>query len=134
MLVVVYTRGGLVLTLRRRQPRHFWQSVAGSLEWGESVERAAVRELREETGFEAPAIDCNTINRFVIYPMWRHRYAPGVIENTEHVFRLELDAACAVTLDAAEHQEYRWLPRGEASALVSSHTNVAAIERWVPEH
>ncbi len=134
MLVVVYTRDGSVLLLRRRKPCHFWQSVAGSLEWGESVEQAVARELREETGFDDAAADCHTINKFVIYPMWRHRYAPGVVENTEHVFRLELDAARDVTLDAREHEEYHWFSRGEALARVTSHTNVAAIERWVPQH
>ena len=133
VLVIVYTRGGLILLLRRKQPSHFWQSVAGSLEWGESVDAAVVRELREETGLSVRAIDCNTINRFVIYPMWRHRYAAGVIENTEYVFKLELDAACEVKLDALEHQEYRWLEREEALSLVSSHTNVTAIRRWVPK-
>ncbi len=131
MLVVVYTRGGKVLLLRRKQPRHFWQSVAGSLKWGESMSCAAARELREETGFDAVVVDCNTINRFLIYPMWRHRYAPGVVENVEYVFRLEVDAERDVTLDAREHEEYRWLSRDEALTSVSSHTNIAAIERWV---
>lgn len=132
MLVVVYARDGLVLLLRRRNPAHFWQSVAGSLEWGESVSGAVTRELREETGLAAAAVDCGVLNKFVIYPVWRHRYAPGVVENAERVFRLELDAACDVTLDPKEHAEYRWLSRDEALALVSSHTNFAAIERWVP--
>ena len=132
VLVVVYTHAGLVLLLRRRQPPHFWQSVAGSLEWGESAESAVARELREETGIDAPVIDCNTMNRFVIYPVWRHRYAPGVVENVEHVFRLELDAAREVRLDTIEHREYRWLRRDAALSLVSSHTNAAAIKRWVP--
>ena len=137
VLVVVYTGDGRVLVLRRKKPSHFWQSVAGSLEWDESIEDAVARELREETGLNArlgvQATDCNTINRFLIYPMWRHRYAPGVIENVEHVFSLELDAVRDVTLDPQEHSEYRWLPRAEALARVSSHTNIAAIRRWVPE-
>ena len=132
VLVVVYTRGGLVLLLRRRKPTHFWQSVAGSLEWGESVSEAVTRELREETGLDAAAVDCGILNRFVIYPVWRHRYAPGVVENAERVFKLELDAACEIVLDEKEHAEYRWLPRDKALALVTSHTNFAAIERWVP--
>ena len=124
----------MVLLLRRKKPPHFWQSVAGSLEWGESVEDAVARELCEETGLIEATVDCNTINNFVIYPMWRHRYAPGVIENFEHVFRLELNAMEEITLDKCEHEEYRWLSRDEALSLVSSHTNVAAIKRWVPKY
>ena len=134
VLVVVYTRRGEVLLLRRREPSHFWQSVAGSLEWGEDIPQAVRRELREETGLHAEAVDCNTTNRFVIYPMWRHRYAPGVVENVEYVYRLELDEACEVTMDPREHEENRWLARTDALALVSSYTNIAAIERWVPQH
>jgi len=51
VLVVIHTPRGEVLLLRRRQPADFWQSVTGSLEWGESTAQAARRELAEETGF-----------------------------------------------------------------------------------
>jgi len=53
VLVVVYTRAGEVLMLRRTSPRGFWQSVTGSLEWGELPAHAAARELYEETGLRA---------------------------------------------------------------------------------
>ncbi|MGD8932832.1 MAG: NUDIX domain-containing protein, partial [Chromatiales bacterium] len=43
VLVVVYTAGGEVLLLRRTRPRDFWQSVTGSLHWGESPRQAARR-------------------------------------------------------------------------------------------
>ena len=132
VLVLVYTKSGEVLLLRRKKPDFFWQSVAGSLQWGETPRAAAARELREETGLGAAQVtDCETVNRYLIYPMWRHRYAPGVIENTEYVFRLRLEGPCDVTLDTREHREYRWLMAREAAAAVSSHTNRTAIERWV---
>lgn len=118
--------------MRRTKPSYFWQSAAGSLEDGESKAQAAHRELFEETGLPSDAlIDCETTNRYLIYPMWRHRYAPKVIENTEYVFRLELPEPCPVVLDTTEHGEYTWLPATEAIARVSSHTNRAAIEQWV---
>ena len=50
MLVVIYTAGGEFLLLERRKPPGFWQSVTGSLEWGETADAAARRELIEETG------------------------------------------------------------------------------------
>lgn len=132
VLVLVYAKSGEVLLLRRKKPAYFWQSVAGSLEWGEQPRPCALRELREETGLPGTGLtDCNTVNRYLLYPLWRHRYAPGVIENTEHVFRLELERPCAVRLDEREHGEYRWLGGARAAAMVSSHTNRAAIERWV---
>lgn len=132
VLVLVHTADKRVLVLRRINPPHFWQSVAGSLEWGESAESAAKRELFEETGLAANGLtDCRLTNRYLLYPLWRERYAPGVIENEEHVFSLELASACPVTLDPHEHREFVWLPAAEAASLVSSHTNRAAIERWV---
>lgn len=131
VLVLVYTTDHQVLVLRRIKPDYFWQSVAGSLEWDESPLAAAERELFEETGLDVDGVvDCQLQNRFLIYPMWRERYEPKVIENIEHVFRLELEKVCSVTLDAREHSEFCWMDAHDAAIRVSSHTNRAAIERW----
>ena len=130
MLVVVYTVAGEVLVLRRRQPPDFWQSVTGSLRWDEPDPLdAARRELREETGLgdEAEIVACNVINRFPILPPWRHRYAPAVVENVEHVFRVCLPERWPVTLNPAEHGAYEWLPQKAAASRVASWTNRDAI-------
>ncbi len=134
VLVIVHTVQSEVLLLRRKQPADFWQSVTGSLEWGETTWQAACRELMEETGLEAADLsDCNQSHYFTIYPMWRHRYAPGTSENCEHVFCLQLPAPTAVLLDGREHQDYCWLSKQEAAQLASSHTNRDAILEWVPD-
>jgi dihydroneopterin triphosphate diphosphatase len=127
VLVLVYTRGGEVLLLRRRYPPDFWQSVTGGLEWGEMPPQAARRELREETGIRAVPRYCRIRNQFRIAPHWRHRYAPHASFNREHVFALELPHACDVRLDPGEHTEYRWLPWAAALRLASSWTNRKAI-------
>jgi dihydroneopterin triphosphate diphosphatase len=130
VLVVVHTRGGEVLLLERREPRGWWQSVTGSLEPGETPREAAVRELREETGLGADGlVDLGLSARFEIAPAWRHRFAPGVVENLEHAFALPLDAVVEVCLDPAEHLQYAWLARDDALERMSSHTNRAALER-----
>jgi dATP pyrophosphohydrolase len=131
VLVVVYTRAGRVLMMRRADHPAFWQSVTGSLEWDVSSTRAtALRELEEETGIRAGADalrDWKKSNRYVIFPEWRHRYAPGVTENTEHIFSLELTREIEIHLNPAEHSEYVWLDFREAAAKATSWTNRDAI-------
>jgi len=118
--------------LRRVEPADFWQSVTGSLRWGETAAAAARRELREETGIDREPLDCRLSNRFPILPSWRRRYAPDVTTNLEHVFRVECPGRPAVTLNPQEHGSYRWLPREEAAGLASSWTNRDALLRFVP--
>ena len=135
VLVIVYTRTGYVLIMKRVNPGDFWQSVTGSLEWGEQASQAAVRELKEETGLDGEGIvDCGFSQEFEIYSMWRKRYEPGVTHNIEHVFTLELEDRQEIQIDPREHSEYQWLLREEAIATASSHTNRHAIVRWVPRH
>ena len=131
VLVVVATRSHEVLLLERRHPPGFWQSVTGSLQWGESAAAAAQRELAEETGIAAGALEDLEIGaRFVIWPEWRKRFAPGVRENREHWFLLRLDAAVTVRL-SPEHAQAHWLSAAAARDTVTSWSNRLAIERYV---
>ncbi len=132
ILVVIYTPMGDCLLLRRRKPNDFWQSVTGSLAWGEDAEHAAARELHEETGFDPANLQATDLMfTFPIVPPWRERYAPDVATNTETVFSLQLESPEAPRLNPREHLEYRWLPKAEAVELASSWTNREAIERLV---
>jgi dATP pyrophosphohydrolase len=135
VLVVIYTRRGEVLLLRRVKPEDFWQSVTGSLWWSEvSPETAARRELREETGLEHgfELVDHGQRNVFSILPEWRERYAPDCESNTEHVFTAVFRTRPRIRLNPREHTTYRWLNRDAAAALASSRTNREAILRFVP--
>lgn len=134
VLVVIYTTAGEVLRLLRREPEGFWQSVTGSLSEHETPLKAALREVREETGLDAGAglTDSGVISRYPIHPAWRHRYAPHVQANTEYVFSLLLPERMTVALDPAEHVEYRWLPRDAAAELATSATDREAILTLVP--
>lgn len=128
VLVVVYTADLDVLLISRRKPEGFWQSVTGSLESGETPAQAAARELAEETGIVASVNDHAISRSFPIAAAWRRRYAPGVTENLEHEFSVQLPERCEVVLDPTEHVEYCWLPIVEAMAKVSSRTNRAALQ------
>jgi dATP pyrophosphohydrolase len=129
VLVVICTRGGEFLMLRRARPNRFWQSVTGSLKPGESARLAALREVREETGLEAGSalIDLKRSVLFPIVRAWQARYAPRVRFNREYWFALILETRRLIRLNPAEHLEYRWLTARQALALASSWTNRDAI-------
>ena len=131
-LVVVYTPELQVLLIERADRPGFWQSVTGSQDPGETLRETAVREVREETGLDAEAFkltDWQMCSQFEIFPRWRHRYAPGVTHNSEHVFGLMLPAVRAVTLAEREHLNQIWLPYDQAADKCFSWSNAAAIRR-----
>ena len=129
-LVVIHTRELDVLLLERADRPGFWQSVTGSQDPGETLAQTAAREVAEETGLDAaihPLEDWNLSNVYEIYPLWRHRYAPGVTHNTEHVFGLELEERVPVVLSPREHLRYEWLPWQAAAERVFSWSNRRAL-------
>jgi dATP pyrophosphohydrolase len=139
VLVVIYTPSLQVLLIRRAEPEPaapaFWQSVTGSKDHAdESFTETAMREVREETGIDcSPASplhvhlrDWELENVYPIYPRWLHRYAPGVVFNTEHVFGLQVPEGTAVQLEPREHTAFQWLPYAQAAALCFSPSNAEA--------
>lgn len=107
-----------VLLLRRIPERGgFWQPVTGSVEAGESLEDAALRELREETGLPAERlVDLGLEATFTGFD--GHRYH-------ERAF------AAVVATDAfvrsAEHDDARLVPLGEAEELLRWEENRVAL-------
>jgi dATP pyrophosphohydrolase len=131
-LVLIHTADLQVLIMERADKTGFWQSVTGSLESDETPRQAAIREVFEETGLDAALYDFQdwqASNVYEIYPHWRHRYAPGIIENREHLFGLELPAKLPIKLAPDEHVRYEWVDWREAVARVFSWTNVDALKR-----
>lgn len=132
---MVHTPDLKTLLLERADHPGYWQSVTGSQEKGETLVQTAEREIHEETGFDVGAFgltDWNLTFRFEIFPEWRHRYAPEITHNDEHVFGLRVPEALPVQLNPREHVRFVWLPCEEAADRVFSWTNAAAIKR-LPE-
>lgn len=132
VLVVIHTRDLRVLLLERADAPGYWQSVTGSQDPGESLAQTAVREVREETGLEVAhheLRDWQHQYEFEIFERWRHRYAPGVTHNTEHVFGLLVPEPLEIRLSPREHLDYCWLPWQDAADKCFSWTNADAIRR-----
>lgn len=130
VLVLIHTPALEVLLLERADKPGYWQSVTGSREDEESLRDTAIREVQEETGLIAEQynlVDWQLSNEYEIFMHWRHRYAPGVTHNIEHVFGLELPTALPVTLAPNEHLNYEWVDWRQAATRVFSWTNVLAL-------
>jgi dATP pyrophosphohydrolase len=136
-LVLIHTPDLQVLIMERADKPGFWQSVTGSVEGDETPLQAAIREVSEETGLDALQYelqDWQVSNDYEIYPHWRHRYAPGVTENREHLFGLTLPATLPIKLAPDEHVRYEWVDWREAAKRVFSWTNVDALKRLGERH
>src|ERR1700693_4472710 len=115
VLIVIYTDGGEFLLLERRRPPGFWQSVTGSLEWGEFADSAARREVIEETGItQGVLVNLQWTQVYDILPAFGRVYAPGITRNLEHAFSLRLTQRVPVILSDTEDARHQWDSRGEA--------------------
>ena len=133
VLVVIHTPALDVLLIERADKPGYWQSVTGSLDRpDEPPDETCRREVMEETAIDAHGVgatlaDWEIANLYEIYPVWRHRYAPGITHNTEHVFGLMVPAGTAIRLNPREHLAWQWLPWREAADACFSPSNAEAI-------
>ena len=136
VLVVIHTPALEVLLIERADHPGFWQSVTGSRDTAdEPLIETARREVEEETGIVVGTVavpstalsDWGLRNVYEIYPVWRHRYGPGVTHNTEHVFGLCVPPGTPVRLSPREHLQHVWLPWREAADRCFSPSNAEAL-------
>ncbi|PVX32366.1 dihydroneopterin triphosphate pyrophosphatase [Pasteurella langaaensis DSM 22999] len=122
--------------LQRQDDQDFWQSVTGSLEQQETPFLTALREVREETGWDIEAenftlMDCHHSVEFEIFPHFRYKYAPNVTHSKEHWFLLGLPNERIPLL--TEHLAYQWLEPERAAELTKSPNNAQAIRTYLIE-
>lgn len=136
VLVVIHTADRQVLLIERSDHPGFWQSVTGSKDSAaEDLFTTATREVAEETGIvigspRVPAAalrDWGLSNVYEIYPHWRHRYADGVMFNTEYVFGLRVPRDIPIRLAPREHLRHEWLDWRAAADRCFSPSNAEAI-------
>ncbi len=102
--IVVFDKSGMVLLLKRAKSKRNggrWEIPGGSLRYGESPRRGALRELREETGFKLSPFDIKPVDTFgMLYPEMKVEFIiplyTVVIDGAEPVIRPE------------EHDDWGW--------------------------
>ena len=98
---------GILFLLLKRIPKKggFWQPITGNIQEGETFEKAAYREIQEETGISnvLRLIDTGYSFDFFDDNRWQH----------ERVFGAETEERVPVAL-SHEHTEFKWVTKEEA--------------------
>ena len=113
--VMIHVRRGDEFLVAHRSPESggYWHAIAGKVEDGEEPDAAAVRELREETELVTESLE--TIGEFAyIRENWESE--PGLRVHVK-AFLVDVELGWEPVLNE-EHDEYRWLRRDDAAALL----------------
>ena len=94
----------------------YWHLVVGVVEDGETFAEVAARELREETGLEAPVVDVRMPQGYRVPDEMRSEYLTGVNQVAIENFTVEVPMGWEPVLNE-EHDSYKWLTRDDAVAI-----------------
>lgn len=125
--VWIHSQGQVLVFKTNPERGGFWQPVTGKVEDNESIEGAALREAKEESGlkFAAPLEDLDFDFRFT------GKWGPA----HEFVYALQAPIAPtnppAVRLDPKEHVEARWVSPEQAMTLIEFEMNREGLKRLV---
>jgi 8-oxo-dGTP pyrophosphatase MutT (NUDIX family) len=130
------TPEGVHFLMLHRQPERggFWQGVTGAPMPGESDGLAAIRETREETGYDVSDRLLKLATRYAhglradAADHWTSLYGPGVTSIPVVSFGAEVAGSSVPVLDPVEHDDFTWCTYEAARAFLDWPVEADALQ------
>lgn len=116
-----------VLILKRTPERSgYWQPVCGSVENGEELKGAVIREIFEETGIT----DIKSIIDLNYTFTYSETKNCELMDMQDFCFAVEISSISDIEL-SDEHEEYKWCSYSEVKEYLKWEHNLIALEKLI---
>ncbi|MDQ2846766.1 MAG: NUDIX domain-containing protein [Actinomycetota bacterium] len=127
--VIVNDQQQILLALWNGGPELEWSLPGGGVELAESLEEAAVRELREETGYQVELTGLLGVDTNVV-PAERLFGGPLPLKGVRVIYRARIIGGELANEVNGSTDEARWLPLAEVPELPRASLVDAGIALW----
>jgi 8-oxo-dGTP diphosphatase len=127
---VIIAEEKVLLTHWHEHGRTGWTLPGGGLEDYETTQQAAVREIREETGFDADILDILGVDSLYVAPADRIVAGKGPLHALRVVFRARIVGGDLTHEIGGSSDEARWVPLPEVAALPTVSLVGIALQFW----